>query len=449
MIKDIKVIKILDMKYPNEHSKTKRRYWLVECPKCNKEFEATAQHIVSGRTKACYDCRLVTHGDSNGRLYKIWGGMKQRVSNQSNPAYLHYGGRGISICKEWNNSYSTFKDWSLDNGYDDTLSIDRINNDGNYGPSNCRWTTQDVQTQNTRLLKVNNSSGFRGVSWHKKGGKWQVKITINYKINYLGLFDTAQEGARVYDRYVIDNDLVHPLNFTDYRDVIVDADSILYLVTNVPKNKVTLTGKSIGNKASNITHKQLKRAFMDKIYEYVAIAEIESVFHDWHAGKTIICISDKTNFRYQLYPEYKANRKGKVYSDQFLKLRKWARKKFAPKIGLGLEADDYVAMYAKHGGVVFSIDKDVLNLEGLSYDLYHNVWVNTTKKESDRQFLIQKVMGDSVDNITGIKGVGKVTATKLLDKHGWSWQGIVAIYNEYGLTEDDAKLTEALVTIDN
>lgn len=85
------------------------------------------------------------------RLYNIWSKMKMRCNNTNDPEYANYGGRGISVCSEWLNDYESFREWSYSNGYDDTLSIDRIDNDKGYSPDNCRWTTMLVQSNNTRV----------------------------------------------------------------------------------------------------------------------------------------------------------------------------------------------------------------------------------------------------------------------------------------------------------
>lgn len=152
---------------------------------------------------------MTKHGGSKSRLYSIWQNMKTRCNNGNYHQSKDYKDRGISICKEWN-SFEEFQKWSLNNGYSDDLEIDRKDVNGNYCPENCRWVTDDIQSQNTRVLRIDNKSGYRGVN--KRNTKFYSKICVNKKQIHIGVFNTAIEAAMAYNDYVIKNGLEHPLN---------------------------------------------------------------------------------------------------------------------------------------------------------------------------------------------------------------------------------------------
>lgn len=133
------------------------------------------------------------HEDGKTRLYKTWGNMKQRCTNS---AYRHYySGRGIGICEEWSNSYLAFRNWALLNGYADHLSIDRIDNDGNYEPSNCRWATRSQQIANTRKRSDGETSCYKGVYWEKRRCTWTARIGRKW----IGSFSSEIDAAIAYD----------------------------------------------------------------------------------------------------------------------------------------------------------------------------------------------------------------------------------------------------------
>lgn len=103
-----------------------------------------------GRLKGKFN-HLYKHGHSNTRLHKIWQNMRNRCLNQRTPDFKYYGERGIRICKDWDN-FVCFEEWAVNNGYTKELTLDRIDVNGNYCPSNCRWVTRKVQSNNKRNL---------------------------------------------------------------------------------------------------------------------------------------------------------------------------------------------------------------------------------------------------------------------------------------------------------
>lgn len=136
----------------NANNKPMRR-WLCKCD-CGNTIVTSRQNLRKGDTKSC-GCyklqstkeRMTTHGESKSILYKRWKAMRKRCQNPNNSDYPHYGGRGIKVCDEWQD-YLKFKEWALSHGYSDDLSIDRIDVDGDYEPSNCRFITMQEQCNN-------------------------------------------------------------------------------------------------------------------------------------------------------------------------------------------------------------------------------------------------------------------------------------------------------------
>jgi hypothetical protein len=128
-------------------------------------------------------------------LLFVYKDIKTRCYSTKCKAFKNYGGRGIVMCQEWLNSFEAFEKWALNNNYRKGLQIDRIDNDGNYEPNNCQFITPAENTAiGKRRKHTNNTSGYIGVVYYKRSGKWQAKIVINKKRIYLGSFDTP-EGA--------------------------------------------------------------------------------------------------------------------------------------------------------------------------------------------------------------------------------------------------------------
>ena len=129
--------------------------YLCKC-ECGKEVKTQGNHLRSGHTNSCgcYKSDRVKETQStvainNPRLYGIWEKMKYRCNNSNYKQYELYGGRGIKVCEEWN-EFKPFYEWAINNGYNDKLTIDRINVNGNYEPNNCRWVDKYIQARNKR-----------------------------------------------------------------------------------------------------------------------------------------------------------------------------------------------------------------------------------------------------------------------------------------------------------
>lgn len=166
----------------NEHNdKYNKPMWNCICD-CGNEVVVLGNALKNGNTKSCGCYKLEqirscetkhhTHRLTNTRLYRIWRGMKKRCFDKNNKDYYNYGGRGISVCNEWKNDFYCFYQWSMNNGYSEELTIDRINANGNYEPTNCRWVTTYVQNRNKNfnvLLTYNGKSQIMS-DWSKETG---------------------------------------------------------------------------------------------------------------------------------------------------------------------------------------------------------------------------------------------------------------------------------------
>lgn len=179
----------------------KQWYWVCKCD-CGKTTIVKAALLRSGNTKSCgclqNDSRRLnrkTHGMSGFRPYYVWKDMKKRCYDKTKKGYKNYGGRGIKICKEWINNPNLFCEWMFANGYKKGMTIERINNDGDYKPSNCKLATMKEQCRNmrrNRFLVINGES--------KTISEWVETYRIPYSTIY----------ARVAKGFV-DKDIIKPI----------------------------------------------------------------------------------------------------------------------------------------------------------------------------------------------------------------------------------------------
>lgn len=217
----------------------KGAYWKCLC-ECTGIKIVKSKNLIGGKTTHC-GCvnKHETHGKSKHRLYIIWMGMKARCKNPNSPDFINYGGRGIKVCDEWGNSFISFYNWAMNNEYEDDLSIDRINVDGDYEVNNCKWSTKSQQQNNKRntlfieidgitksisdwseLYKINKKTllnrynrGLRGkdllkvsnhkyISFDKKNNKWVAKYRhIDGRLHHVGYFKELDEAIIKQEEY--------------------------------------------------------------------------------------------------------------------------------------------------------------------------------------------------------------------------------------------------------
>ena len=132
--------------------------WLCKCDCGNYTSTPNTKSLRRGTCNSCgchalENLNRLTHGKSKEKLYYVRNGMKQRCYNPNSTSYNAYGGRGIKVCDEWRDDFMAFYNWAIANGYEEGLSIDRIDNGGDYEPSNCQWITQAENTRKARMNK--------------------------------------------------------------------------------------------------------------------------------------------------------------------------------------------------------------------------------------------------------------------------------------------------------
>ena len=166
-----------------------RAYWFCKC-ECGNEISTTSQRLRRGTSKSCGCSRNeyigkanTKHGMTGTRIYKIWCHMNERCKAKTHKQYSDYGGRGIKVCDEWSD-FSTFFNWAKNNGYKEELTLDRIDNNGGYFPSNCRWADVFTQQNNQRrTVRISVGDVTKTLSeWSNETGI--KKATIYSRLRY-------------------------------------------------------------------------------------------------------------------------------------------------------------------------------------------------------------------------------------------------------------------------
>lgn len=216
------------------------RYWKVVCD-CGEERSVREANLKSGNSTNCGCVRKKkvaqvgrelnkTHGLSKHKMYNTWTDMIRRCNDPEHWAYEYYGGRGISVCEVWVSSLKDFIQWSelQDNYGKGSFTLDRIDVNGNYEPSNCRFASKSTQSLNRRG-NTNNSSGYHGVS-ARSNGKWRARITKDYKVINLGTFERLEDAVEARQiaeigilGYLADSE---PINENVKKHLIINKESI-------------------------------------------------------------------------------------------------------------------------------------------------------------------------------------------------------------------------------
>lgn len=197
-------LKILEFHGKDKHG---RKLFKCKCLGCGNDTIKKGTQVKNGYVKSCGCMRdekfkqvTTKHGLSKSPLYKKWLAMKARCNNPSTTNYYRYGGRGIKVCERWNDSFEAFYN-DLNKTYFDGAELDRIDNDGNYDPDNCRWVTHKENSNNRK--KYSNKTGYTGVYYKHHINKYVAYFYVNRKQIHVGSFETPQEASKAREQAIL------------------------------------------------------------------------------------------------------------------------------------------------------------------------------------------------------------------------------------------------------
>lgn len=210
--------------------KDKYGHWIYKgiCNVCGHEKYSHYGSFSGPKSKAIVCTHIKANGKhveptkwENKRIGNIFRGMKARCYNKNDKNYKHYGEKGIYICDEWMNNPKSFEKWSMENGYSDNLTIDRIDGNKNYCPENCRWVTlaeNTINKPNTNMINVNGEI-YTGRGWSRKLGLGENQINKYIKKN-------GVENVAEFIRRYLDNPTLQPKNKQSYYDLYMNNDTM-------------------------------------------------------------------------------------------------------------------------------------------------------------------------------------------------------------------------------
>lgn len=212
-----RLVVVEDLGMREEKNGKSRHYYKCLCD-CGNYFEIRGDLLKGKNNQSCgclqYEHAIVTHGLTGTKVYSVWASMKDRCTNPKSKAYKWYGARGIKVCDEWIESFESFNQWMIENDYQEGLTIDRIDVDGDYEPSNCRLITQQEQLLNTR----------RSVFYTYNGKtqtirEWADELGIKYMTLYGRLRTMKWDVERAFEESVT----TIPKGSTSSIDTVVEA----------------------------------------------------------------------------------------------------------------------------------------------------------------------------------------------------------------------------------